>query len=285
MDIGIGIPNPVPGASGTELLAFARRAEERGFSGLATIDRVAFPTHDSLITLAAAAGATTRIRLLTNILLAPAYQPVQLAKATASLDQLSGGRLTLGLAPGSRADDYELVGRDFHTRGRDFDTALDLLHRAWRGESIGPAPVAPVPVHDQRVPVLIGGGSDAALRRAVRWGAGWTIGGAGADAAGPAFERVRTAWADAGRIDEPRLAALAYFSLGDDAEEASRGYLRSYYAFLGGYTEMIVEGTLRTPDAIRAAVARFAEVGCTELYLVATVARADQADRLADVVL
>ena len=103
----------------------------------------------------------------------------------------------------------------------------------------------------------------------------------------PARRSSRSAryWAKAGREGEPRLAALAYYSLGDDAEDASRDYLRTYYGFLGDYTDMIVEGALRTPEAIRSAVTGYAEAGCTELYLVATVARADQVDRLADVVL
>ena len=94
MKIGIGIPNAVPGTSGRLLLDWARRAEERGFSGLATIDRVVYPSYDSLAVLAAAAGATSRIELMTNSLAAPVYPPVLLAKSTASIDQLSGGRLT-----------------------------------------------------------------------------------------------------------------------------------------------------------------------------------------------
>ena len=139
MKIGIGIPNAVPGTSGGLLLDWARRAEDRGFSGLATIDRVIYPSYDSLAVLAAAAGATSRIELMTNILAAPVYPPVLLAKSTASIDQLSGGRLTLGLALGARADDYAAVGHDFHTRGRDFDNAstcytgrgaVNLLDRA-----------------------------------------------------------------------------------------------------------------------------------------------------------
>ena len=102
MKIGIGLPNPVPGTPGTRLVEWAKRAEDRGFSGLATIDRLAYPSYDSLATLAAAAGATTRIELLTNVLLAPLYPAPLLAKTAASIDQLSDGRLTLGLAPGGR---------------------------------------------------------------------------------------------------------------------------------------------------------------------------------------
>ena len=287
MKIGIGMPNPVPGIPGHALVDWARRAEERGFTGLATIDRIVYPSYDSLTTLAAAAGATSRIELLTNILLAPAYTPVLLAKSAGSLDQISGGRLTLGLASGGRADDFAAVGRDFHTRGREFDAGLELMHRAWRGEPItdGGLPVCPKPTNDERVPILIGGASDRAFRRVVKWGAGWTVGGAGPDMAKQPFERVRAEWKEAGRTGEPRLAALTYFSLGDDVVEESHQYLRDYYAFLGPFGEQIAAGALRTPDAIRGAVAAYADVGCTELYFDPTSARLNQVDRLADLLL
>jgi alkanesulfonate monooxygenase SsuD/methylene tetrahydromethanopterin reductase-like flavin-dependent oxidoreductase (luciferase family) len=287
MKIGIGLPNPVPGTPGTRLVEWARRAEERGFAALSTLDRVVYPSYDSLATLAAAAGATSRIGLATNILIAPVYPPVLLAKATASVDQLSGGRLTLGLAPGGRPDDYAAVGRDLHTRGRDFDAGLDLLHRAWRGEPVagGDKAVGPVPVNGARIPILFGGTSDQAIRRVVTWGDGWAAGGGSPDLAAPFIERVRAAWKEAGRQGEPRFAALAYYSIGDDATADSEAYLRDYYGFLGGYAEQIAAGALRGAATIRAAVERYEQVGVTELYLDPTVARLDQVDRLADAVL
>lgn len=287
MKIGFGLPNPVPGIPGHTLLHLARQAEERGFSGLATIDRLAYPSYDSLATLAAAAGATSRIELTTNILLAPLYPPTILAKAAASIDQISGGRFTLGMAPGGRPDDFVVAGRDFSRRGREFDAQLDLLHRAWRGEPVrdgelGP-PICPTPVHGQ-VPVLIGGTSDAALRRVVRWGAGWTAGGGGPQMAAEFAGRVRTAWHEAGRDGEPRIAALIYFSLGEEVAAESRTYLLGYYGHVGSRAERIAESALRTPQAIHDAVTAFTETGCTELYLVSTTSAPDQADRLADVV-
>jgi alkanesulfonate monooxygenase SsuD/methylene tetrahydromethanopterin reductase-like flavin-dependent oxidoreductase (luciferase family) len=287
MEIGIGLPNPVPGTPGGLLLDWARRAEERGFFGLATIDRIAYPNYDSLTTLAAAAGATSRIGLLTNILLAPIYPPALLAKTSASLDQLSGGRFTMGLAPGGRADDFATAGRDFHTRGRDFEEILDLLHRAWRGEPVegSDKPIAPRPTRGVRVPILIGGSTEKSIERTVKWADGWTVGGGGPEMAAPMVEKVRAAWKEAGRQGEPRLAALTYFSLGADAEDASRAYLRDYYGFLGDYTDMIVDGALRSEDAIRAAVGAFADIGITELYFDPTAATLDQVDRLADLVL
>src|SRR5437588_3861584 len=159
MDIGIGLPNPVPGTPGRALIGWARRAEQRGFSGLATIDRIAYPSYESLITLAAAAAATERIGLLTNVLLEPTRNPVLLAKEAASVDQLSGGRLTLGLGVGGREDDFLATGQDFHTRGRRFDHDLELMHQAWKGEPVAGAlkPVGPAPTREGRVPILIGG--------------------------------------------------------------------------------------------------------------------------------
>jgi len=287
MRIGIGLPNPVPGTAGALLVDWARRAEERGFSALATIDRVAYPSYDSLTSLAAAAGATSRIGLMTNILLAPVYPPALLAKTTASLDQISGGRFTLGLAAGGRADDFAAVGRDFHTRGRAFDEALDLLHQAWRGEPIGGAgkPICPAPVNDGRIPILIGGTGGKAVRRAAAFGAGWTAGGGGPDMAAPMVDRVRAAWKEAGREGEPRLAALAYYSLGGDAEADSRAYLRDYYGFLGEWADRIADGALRSGAAIRDAVRTFEDIGITEFYFDPTAASLDQVDRLADLVL
>ena len=90
MRIGIGLPNTVPGTPGRLLVEWAARAEGRGFSTLATIDRIAYPSYESLVTLAAAAAVTERIALMTNILLSPTRNPVLLAKESASVDQLSG---------------------------------------------------------------------------------------------------------------------------------------------------------------------------------------------------
>jgi len=284
MDIGIGLPNTLE-ITGTAIPDWARRAEARGFSALSTIDRIVYPTYDSLTSLAVAAGATTRIGLFTDILLAPAYPPVWLAKATASLDAMSGGRLTLGLAVGGRPDDYAAMDRPFQRRGRLMDQTLDLLHRAWAGESVtgDDFPVGPPPEAGNRVPVLIGGTTDAAVARTVRYAEGWTAGGGTAGRIAPMVEKVRRAWQEAGREGEPRIAALAYFGLGDD--EASRAALRRYYGFAGEWANAIAESAIRTPQAARDAVKEFAGVGVTELVFDPTIAALDQVDRLADAVL
>lgn len=287
MKIGIGLPNAVPDTPGARLLDWAVRAEERGFSALATIDRIAYPSHDSITALAGVAGATRHIGLMTNILLAPLYPAVLLAKSTATLDQLCGGRLTLGMAPGGRPDDFTVTGQNFKTRGRDLDATVELMRQAWHGEAVDGVDrtVCPIPVNDDRVPILFGGTSEAAIRRTAAWGDGWTMGGGTPDMAESMIKEVRTAWADAGREGEPRLAALAYYSLGDDAERASRAYLHDYYGFLGEYAGQIADSALRSEAAVADAVRAFEAAGVTELYLDPTTSALEQVDRLADVVL
>ena len=285
MRIGIGLPNTVMDVPGRLLVDWARRAQERGFSSVATIDRVAYPSYDSLTALTAAAAVTDRIELLPNILLAPAYNPVQMAKVTASLDQISGGRLTIGLGVGGRPDDFEVAERPFSNRGTRFDADLELLHRAWAGEPVAgsPFPVGP-PTTRGRIPLLIGGQPHLAAPRAARWGAGFTIGGAPPEMAAGAIEQFKAAWAAAGGQGQPRIVALSYFSVGEAHTEESLHNLRSYYGFLGDWAEQIAGGAPRSPAAIRKQAAAFEQAGVDELIFDPTVANLDQVDGLADAV-
>jgi alkanesulfonate monooxygenase SsuD/methylene tetrahydromethanopterin reductase-like flavin-dependent oxidoreductase (luciferase family) len=284
VDISIGLPNTLA-HPGPLMIEWSRRAEERGFTSLGTIDRIVYPNYDTLTSLAVAAGATSRIGLFSGVLLAPLYPPVWLAKAAASLDAMSGGRLTLGLGVGGRADDFEAMGRSMSERGRAMDEALDIMRRAWSGERIagGDFPVCPAPASADGVKVMIGGTSDAAVRRTVQYGRGWIAGGGPPDTAAPMIEKVRRAWREAGREGEPRFAALAYFGLGDEA--VSRASLRSYYGFLGDWVDAVVESALRTPQSLRDAVKAFEEAGVHELIFDPTVPDLNEVDRLADAVL
>jgi alkanesulfonate monooxygenase SsuD/methylene tetrahydromethanopterin reductase-like flavin-dependent oxidoreductase (luciferase family) len=287
MDIGIGLPNTIPGTTGRLLPDWARRAEERGFTSLGTIDRVAYPSYESLVALAAAGAVTERIGLVTNILLATTRNPILLAKESASVDQISGGRLTLGLGVGGRKDDFVAAGTEFAGRGARFEEDLELMHGAWRGELVGgcPKPPTPTATSNDRVPILIGGTADPVVDRVARWGIGWTAGGSAPEQVGPFAERVREAWKGAGREGEPRIVALSYFSIQDEKVEESKANLRDYYAFLGEWVDAIVEGTPRGADALRDTVKRFEDAGVDELILDPTVPDLREVDLLADAVL
>ena len=118
MDIAIGLPSVVPGVDRDSLLEWARRAEARGFSSLGTIDRLVYPNYEPLTALAAAAAVTERIRLFTDILLVPwRNNPALVAKQAATVDSISGGRLTLGVGIGGREDDYAMSGVPLNERG------------------------------------------------------------------------------------------------------------------------------------------------------------------------
>jgi alkanesulfonate monooxygenase SsuD/methylene tetrahydromethanopterin reductase-like flavin-dependent oxidoreductase (luciferase family) len=283
VDIGIGLPNAVRGVGRDGIVDWARRAEAAGFSSLGTIDRIAYGNYESLIALTAAAAVTERIRLATDILIAPLRASTAVfAKQTATIDHLSGGRLVLGLAPGGREDDYTLSGVDFHRRGRIFDAQLEALPHLWAGEGgLGPAPASP----RARPGLFIGGATDVAFRRAARHADGWTAGGAGPEAFAEAREKVRAAWREAGRDGEPRTMALFYFSLGDDPEGAARHSLGDYYAFLGEYADMIVQGAAKDADTIRGTLAPYDEAGADEVICFPASADPAQVDLLASAAL
>ncbi len=281
MDIGIGIPNSVRGTTGAQLLEWARRAEAAGFSTLGTIGRVAYPSYEELTVFAAAGAVTERIRFLSNILLAPTRSTAELAKQAATVQELTGGRLTLGLATGGREDDYRVTGRDFTSRGRAFDQQLVDLQRAFAGEPLTENSAPVVPDGSTPVPILIGGSGDAAIRRTLQFGSGWTAGGLPPQMIAPFVQRVRSAWRDAGREGTPWIVALNYFGLGD-TEERSRGYLLDYYGFGGPeMAEMIAGSAHRSPEAVRDVVAGFEEAGVDELILDPTVGDPAQVDLLA----
>ncbi len=282
MDIGIGLPNAVRGVERDGIVDWAQRAEAAGFSSLGTIDRIVYPNFESLIALAAAAAVTERIALVTDILIAPLRtNTALLAKQAATIDRLSKGRLVLGMTPGGREDDFAVSGVDFAGRGRAFDRQLEQLAAFWRGEhGVGPAPF-----REGGPTVLIGGSADVSLRRAARHGAGWTMGGGAPDDFAKAKQRLLELWAEEGRDGEPRTMVLFYFALGDDAQQAAARSLGDYYAWLGDYTQMIVDSAAKDADTVRAYLAGFREAGVDEVICFPASADPGQVDLLAEAAL
>lgn len=282
MHIGVGLPATAPGTSGQLILDWARGADAGPFSSLGIIDRLVYPNYEPLITLAAAAGATKRIRLMTTVLLAPLRSAAVLAKQAATLDALSGGRLTLGLAVGSREDDYQAAATDFHSRGRRFEEQLATMRRVWSGEPFSSdiGAIGPAPVRAGGPELLIGGYTPVALQRVARFGDGFIAGGAPPDRAQQGYQLVEAAWHVANRPDKPRFVTAAYFALGDDARERAGGYLRHYY---GAFGDNIVAALPVTPEAIRATVQAFEAIGADELVLWPCIAELDQLEALAQI--
>lgn len=286
MKIGLGLPNAVPDLErGRFFVEAARRAEKLGFSSLATIGRIAYPSYEELVTLSAAAGATERLGLFTNVLLGPARDALLLAKQAATLDQVSGGRFVLGVGVGSREDDFTVAGLDFHTRGRRWDQSLDLIHRAWSGSALpgSERTVGPRPVNGSSVPMLFGGGAPQSMTRLVKYGRGYTQGGGTPEGLAEMRLKVTAAWGEAKRKGTPEFRALTYFVLGDQNEQALAEHnLRDYY---GPWGDRVWAGAARDADAVRERVEAYQAAGCDELYFCMTAPSITQAERVAELTL
>lgn len=279
MKVGIGLPNAVPGTSGEDIEEFARRAEAQGFHSLGTIDRVLYPNWEPLIALAAAAVVTERIELKTTVMLGPLrLNAVQTAKQALSVNELSNGRLTLGIGLGARGDDFEASGVEYKDTGEKLEAMLDYLEKTFADERIGPR-TSGVPK------ILIGGHADASFERAARYGHGWIAGGAPPDQYAQMAEQARTAWSEAGNEGQPHLAGLAYFALGESAEQDATDYLTDYYAFLGEETANMIAGSAATdPDTVKGYLAAFEQAGCDELIMFPCSSDPAQADLLGEAV-
>jgi len=204
MKIGLHALGIGPGAQREVIDAVAAGAERHGFARLwagehvvmvdepqsrypyAADGRIAVPAAadwlDPLMVLSFAAATTTRIQLATGVLLVPEHNPVLLAKQAASLDRLCGGRLSLGVGIGWSREEFVALGIPFAGRGRRAAEYVTAMRTLWRedvasfdGEfvSFDAVRVNPKPVRDRRIPVILGGNSDAALARAAAWGDGW----------------------------------------------------------------------------------------------------------------
>jgi alkanesulfonate monooxygenase SsuD/methylene tetrahydromethanopterin reductase-like flavin-dependent oxidoreductase (luciferase family) len=289
MKLGIGLPNTLAYETDRRLmLDWARLADEAGFATLGTIDKPNFDSWDPLTTLAGVAGVTERIRLATTILLLPSRNEVLVAKQAAVIDQLSAGRLVLGVAQGAREDDYEIFGAEFQGRSDRLEAQIARIREIWteaRASDHDHGVLGPPPVQEPGPPIWVGGISEPARARAVRIGDGYIFG-----TTGPQLMAQLTPWfreqaAAAGKSDFT-VAGLAYVAVGDDPqkalEEAAHHVLR-YYGQLWTEPENLIHHG--PPEVITEAVQAYADARIDELILFPEIPRLDQVERLADKVL
>ncbi|TDQ01046.1 LLM class flavin-dependent oxidoreductase [Labedaea rhizosphaerae] len=267
MRVGIGLPNTTPGTSGRLIAEWARRADAGPFGTLGVLDRLVYASVEPFSALSAAAAVTERVGLATMIAIGPVRGTAMLAKQAQSVQTLSDGRFTLGVAVGARRDDYEAAGVEHRTRGAVLSEQLAHL----RAENAD-------------VPILVGGNSGAAFSRMARYADGYAHGGGPARAFASAAAKARAAWHDLGRPGRPKLWGQAYFALGDaDLTAKGEAYLLDYYAFTGPFAQTVAAANLTTPRAVKDLVRGYANEGCDELILLPTVSSVDQVDRLAEV--
>jgi alkanesulfonate monooxygenase SsuD/methylene tetrahydromethanopterin reductase-like flavin-dependent oxidoreductase (luciferase family) len=283
--IAVGLPTNLAGVTGADVLAWARAADAGPFSGVGVLDRVVYDTHEPLVSLAAAAAVTTRVRLLASIVLAPTRETTLLARQAATIDAQSDGRLVLGVGIGIRDDDYRATGHDFHARGRRLEAQLPVLRRIWSqapaAEDLGV--VGPAPARPGGPLLYIGGYTVRTARRIASYGDGFMAPGGGEPAAiAELWRQIEAAWREADRPGRPGWTASSYYALGPDAEDLARAYIMRTYAF----DPALAERRLRTiplgVDAVLDVVRRQADMGADEILLRPVGADLTQLERLAD---
>jgi probable F420-dependent oxidoreductase len=192
MKVGINLLNFGPGATADSLLAWTRMAESLGFHLVMISDHVAVtpdvharypaPFYEPFTALGWLAAHTRTIELGTTVVILPYRHPLETARMTAAIDQLSGGRFILGVGVGWAKQEFEALGLPFERRGAMANEYLDVIKRCWTSEvashrgrfvAFEDVRTTPRPVRSPHPPIWVGGASDAALRRAVRHGDGW----------------------------------------------------------------------------------------------------------------
>ncbi len=239
--IGLAFVNPAPLTKPAYVINFAKKCEGMAIHSLWIIDRVAYDNLEPLTVLAAAAGATEKIRLGTSVLLPALRHPTLLAKTVVTLDFVSNGRLTLGVGFGSRENDFSAAEVPYEGRGSRAVEALQLIKRIWSEDdvtyqgkffdvqhlTIGPKPV------QKPIPIFTGGSAEIALKRAGTWANGY-ICGSSAIAEFPAvWDKIAGYAAAAGRSpSEIEKASLAFMAINDDKAKAVKSvedYTMRYY--------------------------------------------------------
>jgi probable F420-dependent oxidoreductase len=278
-----------------ELFDLVRRLEAVGYESVWVGDHLSFhnPLYESLTLLAACASITRRIRLGTAVYLLALRPPGLVAKVTATLDVLSGGRLVFGVGVGGEnPKEFALVGVPHRERGARVDEGLEAVRALWRD---GPATfrgrftnfenvsIDPKPAQKPGPPVWIGGRSDAALRRAGRVGDGWVSYVVQPARYARSLDVIRKAALDAGRsLDGFTPSHLAFVTIGRDHERARARWVKllsaRYAQDFGPLAEKY--GIIGTPAQCAEQLERFREAGCRHVIVSAVAEARDQREQL-----
>jgi alkanesulfonate monooxygenase SsuD/methylene tetrahydromethanopterin reductase-like flavin-dependent oxidoreductase (luciferase family) len=292
VQIGMTLPVMEPNLDAATLTSWARLIDGGPFASLCWGERIAFDNPDSLTLLGAMAAVTDRVRLVATVIVPQLHDPVMLAKALATGDMLSGGRLTVGIGVGGRHEDYHAVGADPSTQTmRDMADRVALMKRVWAGEKITESvlPVGPPPVQSGGPQLLVGTIGPKTLRSAAPWAeglAGTTL-DLDVDKQNELYDVARAAWSEAGK-PTPHLATSFWFALGERAQARAQvhRHLRRYMNWIPAeYVDAMAPttGWAGTDEELLDVLRRFEDIGTDEVHLIPTSSDIDQVRRVAEV--
>jgi alkanesulfonate monooxygenase SsuD/methylene tetrahydromethanopterin reductase-like flavin-dependent oxidoreductase (luciferase family) len=286
MRIAIGLPSRVSSASRAVILEWITRAERGPFSSVVVTDRVVSQSLEPLTVLAMAAGATRRVGLMTSVVIGPTRETTLLARQAATIDVLSGGRLTLGIGIGVRDNDYLATGFDFHRRGRRAEEQLPTLRRLWSGAAMSDqiGAIGPRPARADGPELLIGGYVTAIVQRIAKWGDGYMAPGGGEpENLLKTWHQIENAWQEAGRTGKPRWVGATYYALGPNARDHASRYINANYGYNPDLAARRLSTLPASDSAVEESIKRQADMGVDEFILRPCADELDQMDRLAEI--
>ncbi|MCV7078413.1 LLM class flavin-dependent oxidoreductase [Mycobacterium szulgai] len=286
------LPVMEPDVDAAVLHDWARAIDTGPFSSLCWGERIAFDNPDSLTLLGALASWTDRVRLVTTVIVPQLHDPVMLAKALATGDMLSRGRLTVGIGVGGRHEDYHAVGADPKTQTmRAMAQRVAVMKRVWAGEKTTDSvrPVGPMPVQAGGPQLLVGTIGPKTVRSAAAWADGMAGTTLDLDVVkqNELYDVARTAWAEAGK-PKPHLATSFWFAIGspDEARAQVHAHLRRYMNWIPAeYVDAMapMTGWAGSEEELTAVLRRFEDIGTDEVHLIPTSSDIGQLHRAAEV--
>ena len=277
-NIGLAWVNPAPLTKPENVVNFAKKCEAMGCHSMWTIDRIVYDNLEPLTVLAAAAGATQKIRLGTSVLLANLRHPSHVAKIISTLDFISNGRLTVGLGFGSRENDYKAVEIPFEHRGSRAVEQVQLMKRLWtednvtykgRFYNVENLTVGPKPIQKPHPPIWTGGSADVALKRAGTWANGFICGSSAIPDFPATWEKI-SGYAKAAGRDPNKInkAGLTFMAIDDDQNKAVKtveDYVMRYYGRLR--VDVANTSLVGAPSAIIDRIGAFLSKGLDTLII------------------
>jgi alkanesulfonate monooxygenase SsuD/methylene tetrahydromethanopterin reductase-like flavin-dependent oxidoreductase (luciferase family) len=290
MKLGIGLPNTlVPEVNRGLFLDWARTADQAGFHAFGTIDRPGGDFWEPLISLAAAAAVTERVRLATTILQMPNRNEVLVAKQAAVIDRLSGGRLDLGVGLGWDENDYKVLGARWPKRGKKLERQLRKIRRVWRAAkkaSPETAVLGPAPMQKPLPPIWIGAQAPIAVARAVEMGDAFVFGAAGAEVMVERAQAIRDMAEKAGK-KKFQVGGLAYVAIGDDPDAALATAGKSYRRYYGNLDDATLAKRIHAGpiDVVAQAIKEYEPAGLDVLWLFPEIPDVKQVEAIAEGIL
>ena len=290
MKIGLCLPYMKPGMTREDYHRWFRHIDQGPFHSLSCGERIIGPTFDMRILLASAAAITERVEINATLYVLPMHNAVRAAKEIASLDVLSGGRLTVTVGYGGRPQDYQAVGAEYRGRHARMDEQVETMRSIWQQTPPfeGVDPVGPEPAQPGGPKIYTGAMGPKGMARSARWADGVFAFSGNGDRGeiSDTLSLAEECWREANRSEGPYRMGGFWYSLDDDGPQKLRDYVYNYLLIAGeDIAKWMADSVHRGDrDSVKEALDNLEAAGCDEAMLSPVTAELSEIDRLVDII-